>query len=270
MAIDTLDKLVAGLSSSQALVIYKSSISTQGANGWTSLWRATGNPGQGAIPAGTATCTKSLLGGWNFVNPTSPALSYLAGMTIQGAASHQLVIYDRLAHMGGLSGVTATAQTVNLSIPADRNALYTDNDLEWFLEIYADIGTSGQTATVTYVDEGDASATFTVTLGGTSPLNQDSRLFPLNSVTTNIGATKKIKSITSVIHATTGTAGSYGFTVAKRLATVQMGQINVGMSYDFAGLKLPKVADDACIWFAILASNATTGIITGDLTMVQG
>lgn len=269
MAIDTLDKLVAGLSARQTLTIYKGSISTQGVNGFTSLWRATGNPRQGAIPGAAATCTKALTGTWNFNNPVS-GNSYLAGLNIQGAASHHLIIYDRLAHMGGLLGNVATAQTVNLSIPADRNAVYTDPDLEWFCEIYTDIGTSGQTATVTYVDEGDQSATFTFTLGGTSPLNQDSRLFPLNSATTNLGATKKIKSITSVQHASTGTAGNYGFTVAKRLASVNMGQIAVGASYDFAGLKFPKVPNDACIWFAIIASNATTGIMTGDLTMVQG
>ena len=269
MAIDTMDKLVAGLASSQSLVIYKGSISTQSANGFTSLWRATGNPAQGAIPGAAATCTKALTGAWNFNNP-STGNSYLSNLNIQGAASHQFIIYDRLQHMGGLNGTTTTAQTVGISIPANRNATFSDPDLEWFCEIYTDIGTTGVTATVTYVDEGDQSATFTFTLGGTSPLNQDSRLFPLNSATTNRAATKKIKSITSITHATTGTAGSYGFTVAKRLATVPMGQIYVGMSYDFAGLKLPKVPDDACIWFAILASNATTGIMTGDLTMVQG
>ncbi len=269
MAIDTLDKLVAGLASSQSLVIYKGSISTQGANGFTSLWRATGNPGQGAIPGAAATCEKTLTGTWNFNNPVS-GNSYLSNLTIQGAASHQLIIYDRLSHMGGLSGIVTTAQTVGISIPADRNALYTDPDLEWFCEIYSDIGTTGVTATVAYVDEADQAATFTFTLGGTSPLNQDSRLFPLNSATTNRAAGKLIKSITSVTHATTGTAGSYGFTCAKRLATVPMGQINTGMSFDFAGLKLPKVPDNACIWFAILASNATTGIMTGYLTMVQG
>jgi hypothetical protein len=269
MAIDTMDKLVAGLASRQTLMIYKASLATQSANGFTSLWRATGNPSQGAIPSTAATCNSALLGGWPFVNPGS-GNSYLAGLTIQGAASHQLIIYDRLSHMGGLSGTTTTAQTVGISIPASRNAVYTDPDLEWFCEIYTDIGTSGQTATVAYVDEADGNSTFTFTLGGTSPLNQDSRLFPLNSGTTNLGATKKIKSITSVTHATTGTAGSYGFTCAKRLASVNMGQINVGMTYDFAGIKLPLVPNNACIWFAILASNATTGIITGDLTMVQG
>lgn len=269
MAIDTLDKLVAGLASRQTLMIYKGSISTQSAGGFTSLWRATGNPGRGEIPGAAATCNKTLTGSWNFTNPVS-GNSYLAGLNIVGAASHNLIIYDRLQHMGGLNGTTTTAQTVGISIPANRNAAYTDPDLQWFCEIYTDIGTSGQTATVTYVDESDASQTFTFTLGGTSPLNQDSRLFPLNSATTNLGATKKIKSITSVQHASTGTAGNYGFTVAKRLASVNMGLINLGASYDFAGLKLPKVPDDACIWFAILASNATTGIMTGDLTMVQG
>ena len=269
MAIDTLDKLVAGLSSSQTLMIYKNSISTQLVGGFTSLWRATGNPGQGAIPGAAATCTKSLTGSWNFTNPSS-GNSYLAGLNIVGAASHNLIIYDRLAHMGGLNGTTTTAQTVNLSIPENRNATFSDPDLQWFCEIYTDIGATGVTATVAYVDEADQAGTFTFTLGGASPANQDSRLFPLNSATTNLGATKKIKSITSITHVTTGTAGSYGFTVAKRLASVNMGLINLGSTYDFAGLKFPKVPNDACIWFAILASNATTGVITGDLTMVQG
>lgn len=269
MAITTLDGIVAGLAARQSLAIYKASIATQGAGGFTSLWRATGNPGQGAIPGAADTPVKSLLGGWNFNNPAS-GYSYLAGLDICGSVSHQLRIYDRLNHMGGLNGTTTGAQTVGISIPANRNAVYTDPDLEWFCEIYTDIGTSGQTATVTYVDESDASQTFTFTLGGASPLNQDSRLFPLNSGTTNLGATKKIKSITSVQHATTGTAGNYGFTCAKLLATVQMGQINVGMSYDFAGIKLPRVPDDACIWFAVLSSSTASGIIAGNLTLIQG
>lgn len=269
MAIDTLDKVVAGLSARQMLTIYKASIATQGANGYTSLWCATGSPGQGAIPGAAATCNKSLLGGWNFNNPVS-GNSYLAGLSICGSISHQLIIYDRLQHMGGLSGTNTGAQTVGISIPASRNAVYTDTDLEWFCEIYTDIGTSAVTATVTYVDEADETQTFTFSLGGASPLNQNSRLFPLNSGTSKLGATKKIKSIASVQHATTGTAGSYGFTVAKRLASVQMGQINVGMTYDFAGLKLPRVPDDACIWFAVLSSTTSSGIIAGDLTMIQG
>lgn len=265
MAIDTLDKLVAGLGASQNLVINKASIATQAAGGMTSLWRGTGNPGQGAIPGAAATCDKTLLGGWNFKNPTSPALSYIGQLNIQGTISHNFIVYDRLAHMGGLNGTTATAQTVNLSIPANRNALYTDTDLEWFCEIYTDIGATGVTATVTYVDETDNSATFTFTLGGASPLNQDSRLFPLRPP-----AGKIIKSITSVQHATTGTAGSYGFTVAKRLCSVNMGQPNVGMTYDFAGIGLPKVPDDACIWFAVWSSSTSSGIIYGDMKLIQG
>lgn len=176
MAIDTLDKVVAGLATRQTLVINKASIATQGTGGMTSLWRGTGNPGQGAIPGAAATCEKTLLGSWNFTNPTSPALSYLARLNIQGTIAHNFIVYDRLAHMGGLNGTTTTAQTVNLSIPANRNAVYTDPDLEWFCEIYTDIGTTGVTATITYVDESDTSQTFTFTLGGASPLNQDSIL----------------------------------------------------------------------------------------------
>lgn len=269
MAITTQDGIVNGLANMQNLVLSKASIANQGAGGFTSLWRATGNPAQGAIPSTAATCNKALTGAWPFTNGGA-LLNYLSNLSLQGSISHQFLIYDRLSHMGGLNGTTTTAQTVGISIPSSRDAVYIDNDLEWFCEIYTDIGTTGVTATVTYVDESDASQTFTFTLGGTSPLNRASRLFPLNSGTTSLGATKKIKSLTSITHATTGTSGSYGFTCAKRLASVQMGQIYVGMSYDYASLGLPKFPDDACIWFALLSSSTSSGIIGGQLQMIQG
>ena len=52
MSILSVDDVVAGMTQrSQSLIIAKASIATQAAAGFSSLWRATGVPAQGAIPA---------------------------------------------------------------------------------------------------------------------------------------------------------------------------------------------------------------------------
>jgi hypothetical protein len=265
MAIDTYDKLIAAVQHAQSATLSKASLATQLAGGLTSLWRATGNPAQGAIPAAAAVCTKSTVGGWPFINPTAGQKTNLCALSISGSISHQFRIYDRLAHMGGLNGTVATAQTVGLTIPPNRGAAVDGSNVKWFLEIYTAIGVTGVSGTLTYVDGTDVTRTVAVTIGGASPANQPSRVF---DIIPNAGQT--IKSITSFIHATTGTAGSYGFTCAKFLTAQAMGQPNIGVSLDFAQLAAPEVPDDACLWFVLSSSSTSSGTIAGSLALMQG
>ena len=59
MAITTRDQLIASLAGrQQALIIDKSPISNVAAGQYHSLWRATGLPGQGAIPGAAAVWEK--------------------------------------------------------------------------------------------------------------------------------------------------------------------------------------------------------------------
>ena len=55
---DTFFALIGG--PSQTLVVNKASIATQLAGGFSSLWRATGTPGQGAITGAAAVCDDTL------------------------------------------------------------------------------------------------------------------------------------------------------------------------------------------------------------------
>lgn len=265
MAINTYDKLIPAVLSSQSTVISKATIANQLAGGLTSLWRATGIPAQGAIPAGAAVCTKDTVGAWGFVNPPVGQESNLSGLSVCGATPHLFRVYDRLSHMGGLSGIVTTAQAVNLTIPANRNAAANGSDVRWFLEIYTDIGVTGVSGTLTYVDSTDTTRTMALAVGGASPANRASRLFDVIPTPGQI-----IKSITSFQHATTGTAGSYGFTCAKLLTSQSMGQPNVGLSFDFAQLAAPKIPDDACLWFVVSSSAAASGQINGSIALMQG
>lgn len=268
MAITTYDKLIAGLAARQSLPIYKNSIATQSAGGFTSLWLAGGSPAAGRAPTGAATCTKATVGAVPFNNPGGTNILYLAGLDWVPVTPHGLFLIDRVSDMGGLGGNTIGDQTVNLTIPANRGLAATGIDAQWWLEIQTDIGTTARTLTITYKDglDADAEKTITVSLGGASPLNQDSRAFPIFP---NEG--QSIKEIVKCSMPTgTGTAGLFGFACSRIIASKPCGTANVGVSYDFAQVGMPQIYADSCLSFMIAASNATTGIQTGLLTLVEG
>ena len=233
MAIASPSEIAAGLGAgAQPFVITKATIASQLAGGFTSLWRATGTPAQASIPGAAAVCDKTLTGA--LINQTNasgndarsnPKKNYIGALDIAPTANFgSLMIVDRLAHMGGLSGVTTGNQTVGVDISgagsnlASRVNQSTYQDARWFAEIYTAIGTTGQTCTVTYTNAaGTSGQTLTFTLGGASPANQPGRMFEL--IPSN---GEKIKSIQTVsIGTSTGTAGSWGITALKPILQVR-------------------------------------------------
>jgi hypothetical protein len=62
MAITSRDQLIKALgNNSSRFILDKANIVSQTAGTYVSLWRATGQPGQGAIPAATAVCNNTTL-----------------------------------------------------------------------------------------------------------------------------------------------------------------------------------------------------------------
>lgn len=270
---DSVDAAMAAIADRKDFIFNKASIATQGAAGWSSLWRATGTPTQGAIPGAAAVVDDTLAGALVDFDDASGEQWYLARLNIaRGNAGDNTFIYDRLAHMGGLSGVTTGNQTVNVDVSgagsnmAARCNQTTYEDVEWWAEIYSDIGTSGQTCTVTYTDAaGNTGNTTTFTLGGASPLNQDSRIFPI------VGSGGEfIKSIQTVsIGTSTGTAGSWGITASRRIASVNSAVANRMEVFDYRALGLPPIPNRACLYMLQLCITTSTGIAAGGGLMVK-
>lgn len=274
MTISTLDQLIAAFSSAQDFVINKASIGTQGAAGYSSLWRATGTPGQGAIPATAAQCDDTLTGAIRTLTNAGAGQSlYLSNLAMSCANANSVIeIHDRICHMGGLSGTTTTAQNINLDASGAAAGRIPNNyaDLQWWLEIYTDIGTSGQTATLTYdsPNSGSPTLTTTVAIGGSSPLNQDSRIFPIfGNFAYDSGQIKKIQRVT---HASTGTAGNYGFTCTRRIATIPLLAANFQRDMDWSALGLPPIPNDACLMMIELCGTTSTGVVLGTGKIVTG
>lgn len=276
MAITTYDQLVAGLANSTPYIIAKASIATQGAGGFTSLWRATGAPSQGAIPTVTGqSVISTLLGSLGTLSVATSLTGYLANFSVVGSISHQLYAYDRLMHLGGLlgtaSGATALANcsvtALSYYIDGSRGIATDCSNIEWWLDIYADIGTTARLITFTYTGPANSAQTCTLSYGGASPLNQDSRSFRIRPATGG-SAICSIQSFSPA--ATTGTAGSWGITARRRLTQINMGQPNVGVDKDFAGIGMPIVHHNACIEFIVLSSTSSSGVIDGWVNVIRG
>lgn len=278
MAITTRDGLISALgNNSSRYIIEKASLSNAVANQFYSLWRATGQPGQGAIPTTAATCNNATAGGMNFAQQTSPATSYLA-FAAQSAANTGVTVelHDRLAHMGGLNGTLLTAQTVNV----DLDSLSSDNvvarrgdvnysDVQWWLEWYTDTGATASNATVnvTYNDGSSGNLTV-VAVGGTL---RAGRLISLNALVPAAQSGLFIRDVNTVtLSASTTVAGNFGVTASRLRATIPTDVANKAVYVDWAGLGLPEIYNSSCLWPITMCTTTTTGIVRGSGKIAHG
>jgi hypothetical protein len=262
MTITTRDQLIDALANnSSRLVLDKASIANALAGGVFSLWRATGIPAQGAIPAAAAICTSALTGAFGFANQTAPATSYIGWFWFaSGNNTTNLEIHDRLAHMGGLSGTVLTAQgaLALTGLSAERLGDGNYSDVQWWLEWYADTGATASNATVNVTYNDDTTGNLAnIAVGGTV---RAGRMLALVSAV----AGKFIKAINSVtLSASTGAAGNFGLTATRPRTAMSTSVANKVESFDWAQLGLPQVPNDACLQGLMVCSTTSTGTLRG-------
>ena len=277
--IENIDNLVKALgNNSSRIVLDKASIASQIANSYCSLWRATGQPGQGAIPTVVATCNNTMVGTIGFNQQTSPSTSYGAYLEIAtGNTAMTMELHDRLANMGGLNGTLTTAQSVNLDL---NTLLATDNidtrkgdanysDVQWWLEWYTATGVTAVTATivVTYND-GTTGNLSVLSFAATRPA---SHMIPLNSLIPSAQSGKFIRGIVSVtLSATTGTAGNFGVTVTRPRMTLSSPFANFKFIADWAQLGLPEIYNSSAIFPIVLTTTTSTGTVRGGGKIAHG
>lgn len=254
------------------IILDKASLSNAVAGQLFSLWRATGQPAQGAIPGTTpAIPTKATTGAVSFTNVTAPIYNFIGWMW--GQASNNAMsfeIWDRVAHMGGLVLNVTTSQAITgldlsasgLNLGSDRLGASNYSDIQWFLEVYTDGGATASNATinVTYNDASTGNLNVQA-VGGTL---RAGRLIPLTALIPTGDQGKFIRGINSVIlSASTGTAGSFGFTAVRPRTMIDFGTANKSEKFDWAEIGMSLVPNDACLMLAALCSTTTTGTLRG-------
>lgn len=277
MTIETRDQLIKALGNNTSrLVIDKASLANQVAGRYASLWRATGQPAQAAVPSTPALCNSALLGSMGFTNQTSPVESYLAWMfAVCSNSSTAVEVHDRLIHNGGLVLNVTSAQTITgldiatLSVSNDRRGDSNYSDVQWWLEVYTDGGATASNATinVTYNDATTGNLNVQA-VGGTVRAGM---MFPLTPLIPTGSQGKFIKGVNSVtLSASTGTAGSFGFTATRPRTVVPLPLANKTESADWAQLGLAAVPNDSCLMLVMLPSTTSTGTLRGGGKIAHG
>lgn len=278
MTISTRDQLINALGNNASrIIIDKASIASLAAGVYASLWRATGQPGQGAIPGAAANCNNATTGAIGFAQQTDPVTSYGAYFyAVCSNAAQTVEVHDRLMHMGGLSGTVTAAQTVGM----DFNGITADNmvarigdsnysDIQWWLEWYTATGGTAVTATVAVTYNDGTTGSLTVSLAATRPA---SLMIPLNGLIPAAAAGKFIRGVTSVtLSATTGTAGSFGVTATRPRISYSCPVANfMPDPADWAALGLPEIKNGACLFPIVLTSTTSTGTVRGGGKIAHG
>lgn len=271
MTITTRDQLIDALANnSSRLVIDKASLANAAAGQFFSLWTATGVPGAGSAPGAAAVPTSATTGALGFANQTAPVASYLAWLAVQfGNSATNLDIHDRLAAMSGLSGTVTTAQgalsLVTTNPGADRLGDSNYSDVQWWLEVYSPLGSTGVNATVNVTYNDDSTGNLAAIALGATP--RQGRLYPLVSAS----AGKFIKAVNSVtLSATTGTAGNFGITATRRCTSLSVPLLNFTGTFDWAQLGLPIIPNDACLMMLMLCGTTSTGVVRGQGKIAHG
>lgn len=279
MTIQTLDQLINALGNvNSRFILDKASIASQTAGTYVSLWRANGQPGQGAIPGVATSCNNTLLGGMSFTQQTSPATSYIGYMEWAASnAAMTLEIHDRIAHMGGLSGVVTTAQTVGIDLStllgtnntAERIGDENYSDVQWWLEWYTATGSTAVTATVNVTYNNGTTGNLTgLSLAATRPA---SFIASLNLLVPAAQAGLFIRHVNTVtLSATTGTAGNFGVTATRVRAALGAPIANMKFTVDWAQLGFPVVANNACLFPIVLTSTTSSGTVRGGGKIIHG
>lgn len=234
-----------------------------------SLWTYDGMPASGSVPSSAAIPTLATSGSIPFTPPGGGRDKWLISTGIAPLVAGTYLLYDRLFHIGGLSGTSTGAQTIQGS-PASpaltRNISGSGNMA--FYEIYTIIGATSTTLTMTYTNQaGTGSRTSTINIGATG-FREVTRMqrIPLQAGDTGIQSIQTIQ-----LTATTGTVGNFGITIAQPIAWIPVGAAGTMGWRDYTtGLPgIPEIDPDACLSVMFIPSAATPPEIFGSLATVE-
>lgn len=279
MTITNFDQLIDALANnSSRIILDKASLANQTVSRYCSMWRATGQPAQGAIPTTAALCTTATLGAVQFTQQTAPATSYIGLIDLVSSNNGQTVeIHDRIAHMGGLVlNSTAlqppTGSLLDLEALAPSSARIGEanyNDVQTWLEVYADGGATASNATINVTFDDNTSGNLnTLAVGGTIRIGNR---FSVDALRTTAQQGKNIKRINSVqLSASTGTAGNFGFTFTRPRCYIPTEAALKSTKLTWGATGVTNVPNDSCLEFMVLPSTTSSGTLRGGGKIVHG
>ena len=243
------------------------------AGNYTSLWQYNGSPSSGTnvVPTTAAICHRTTAGSLSQTDPISGNL-YCVGIvaTVAGSAAATgagtLIIYDRLCHMGGLSGTTLGNQIVSASASTRyTGSMSAGNQI--YVNIYTAIGNAVR-INATYINQdGITMITPSASFGGVGLKEVDRVInLPLASGDTGVQTVNSI-----ILSATTVTAGNFGVFIGHPIVVVPLAIPCIASVRDtiFGVPSLPQIFPDACLAMLWLANSTAIPQLYGELRLVE-
>ena len=234
-----------------------------------SQWLAPGRPEAGAAPTTAAVPVSTTTGALaRFTNPTSgETLRLLRMWAIAQNTTSALALYDRLSHMGGLSGNTTSLQTTNLPTAAITRGDTTGVGVDVFAECYTALGITSRTLQILYTNPaGTSGRTGTLVIPASMAA---SRVIRMTRQAGDLGV-KSVESAQFLVGGT-GTVGNFGLTLGRRIEALHVGmqgQNNVPNKKVGLVLGLCKIEPDACLWMILRSLAGGDGQHFGGLDLL--
>lgn len=204
----------------------------------------------------------------SFTNPL-----YLAGIeylrTTTAGNTLSLMLAQRAAHNGGLSGIVTTAQTTNLPTPTLTN-VDTTVGVMIGLQVYTALGATTTTVTASYTNSSGTAGRTTQAVATLVSMAAGSMLIlPLQDGDVGVNS---VQSVT--LAATTGTAGNFGVVLFKPIAMLPFLAVGSwpGIGYRDGIIEgcgnLSPIRSNACL--DIMNFSSSTAGLTGFLSIIEG
>jgi hypothetical protein len=139
----------------------------------------------------------------------------------------------------------------------------------WFGIGSISIGSNNTTPTISYTNSANTSSRTATLKQGTVVAGSQSlyTMIPMNLQNGDLGV-KSIQSLT--LSANAGAVGSIYLYIMQPVATIQLPVANLGNVRNAFELNLPQIDDSSCLIFVSQSSTTTTGVIMGQISIVQG
>jgi len=263
MAIATVSDIATALSAAQRMRFIKNITAPKAAGAFQSAWLGTGIPGAGAAPpaytAGSGyTCDRTTVGALGQANGATK--NWLARLQAAMTQPGVLFIADRLWNCAGM-GFAATTYTV--TTPGALPARIVDAGLGCELWVEQNVAAGSVTGTLTanYLDSAAGAKAGVIVTLVTSPVIGQMQPVPLAD---NLG----ISQLVSVVNGGSWTSGTWGMTILKNYAQIEIPGIGYGQTQDWSKV-LTEIPANACLFFYFLANNATAPVALGTAWIID-
>jgi hypothetical protein len=265
MAITTVDDIATALAMDQFRPVLKNITVPKAIGSYQSSWLGVGFPGAGAIPPAYTvgsgyTCSSATTGAITYVN--GAVKNWLAQLFASSTIAGTLFIYDRL---WSCSGMGYAASTYTVTTPGVLPARITDYGVgcEIWVEQFVAAGSASGTLTVNYKNPADGAEAGVIPSVVSAPVIGQMQPVPLLA-----GATG-VRSIVSAVNSATWTSGSWGLSIVKPVAQIEIPLAGIGKTLDWAALGLPALVNDMCLFFIWQGGAATANQVLARLRIID-